>query len=231
MGVQYFHARWYHPALGAFLSRDPVDFVLNNVHSFNKYVYANANPYKYVDPDGRYGRGTGFTDEQWTNFDKHQKKAARRMLSRAASLEKKVAKMQKKGKAGHFELTEVAGYLRSGASALNSDGSDGHVANGVDSTTWVSMGQSPGAPAGVANRGPIMTVNTGHQVWGSGGHQIIGFILGHESLHSAGLGHQYGSSGATAYKHGNVIQRQAFKEISGTGKAATNPDHIMDMVY
>ncbi|MGQ9424739.1 RHS repeat domain-containing protein [Gilvimarinus sp. F26214L] len=53
MGVQYFHARWYHPTLGAFLSRDPAGFRLYNLHSFNHYVYANNNPFKYVDPDGR----------------------------------------------------------------------------------------------------------------------------------------------------------------------------------
>lgn len=53
LGVQYFHARWYDPDLGAFLSRDPVGFQADNVHSFNHYIYANNNPYRYVDPDGR----------------------------------------------------------------------------------------------------------------------------------------------------------------------------------
>ncbi|MGQ9424743.1 RHS repeat-associated core domain-containing protein [Gilvimarinus sp. F26214L] len=51
MGVQYFHARWYHPTLGAFLSRDPAGF-RGNVHSFNHYAYANNNPYRYIDPTG-----------------------------------------------------------------------------------------------------------------------------------------------------------------------------------
>lgn len=53
LGVQYFHARWYDPGLGAFLSRDPAGFSQRNVHSFNFYVYASANPYRYLDPDGR----------------------------------------------------------------------------------------------------------------------------------------------------------------------------------
>lgn len=30
---------------------DPVGFT--NIHTFNRYAYANNNPYKYVDPDGR----------------------------------------------------------------------------------------------------------------------------------------------------------------------------------
>jgi hypothetical protein len=32
---------------------DPVDVSADNIHSFNRYAYANNNPYVYVDPDGR----------------------------------------------------------------------------------------------------------------------------------------------------------------------------------
>ena len=31
---------------------DPVGVDPSNLHSFNRYAYANNNPYKYVDPDG-----------------------------------------------------------------------------------------------------------------------------------------------------------------------------------
>jgi uncharacterized protein RhaS with RHS repeats len=44
-------ARYYDPVIGRFYSNDPVGF--SNVHNFNRYAYANNNPYKYVDPDGR----------------------------------------------------------------------------------------------------------------------------------------------------------------------------------
>ncbi len=43
-------ARYYDPLIGRFYSNDPVGF--KNVHNFNRYTYANNNPYKYVDPDG-----------------------------------------------------------------------------------------------------------------------------------------------------------------------------------
>jgi RHS repeat-associated protein len=52
-GLVYAGARYYDPALGRFLSTDPVGFSESNLMSFNRYAYANNNPYKYVDPDGR----------------------------------------------------------------------------------------------------------------------------------------------------------------------------------
>ena len=51
-GLVYAGARYYDPALGRFLSTDPVGFSESNLMSFNRYAYANNNPYKYVDPDG-----------------------------------------------------------------------------------------------------------------------------------------------------------------------------------
>jgi len=53
LGIQYFGARWYDPSIGRFLAMDPVGFQEGNIQSYNKYAYANNNPYKYVDPDGR----------------------------------------------------------------------------------------------------------------------------------------------------------------------------------
>lgn len=55
LGVTYMQGRWYHEGMGRFLSIDPVGFVEGNPASFNRYAYANNNPYKYVDPDGRAG--------------------------------------------------------------------------------------------------------------------------------------------------------------------------------
>ena len=52
-GLSYMGARYYNPVIGRFMGVDPVGFQENNIHSFNRYAYANNNPYKYVDPDGR----------------------------------------------------------------------------------------------------------------------------------------------------------------------------------
>jgi len=52
LDLTYFGARWYDAKQGRFLSVDPAPVLLESIHSFNRYHYANNNPYKYVDPDG-----------------------------------------------------------------------------------------------------------------------------------------------------------------------------------
>ena len=51
LGLSYMQARYYDPVIGRFMSNDPVGF--SNVHNFNRYTYANNNPYKYIDPNGQ----------------------------------------------------------------------------------------------------------------------------------------------------------------------------------
>ncbi|WP_153064973.1 RHS repeat domain-containing protein [Xanthomonas arboricola] len=52
-GLTYMQQRYYDQDLGRFLSVDPVaaDSVL--AANFNRYWYANNNPYRFTDPDGR----------------------------------------------------------------------------------------------------------------------------------------------------------------------------------
>ncbi|WP_265575745.1 RHS repeat domain-containing protein [Chitinibacter fontanus] len=53
-GLSYFGARWYDPVLGRFTAIDPAYWNESNpIHSFNRYAYANNNPFRFVDPDGR----------------------------------------------------------------------------------------------------------------------------------------------------------------------------------
>jgi len=53
-GLTYMQARHYSSELGRFLSNDPIGVNFSNLQSFNRYAYANNNPYRYVDPDGRW---------------------------------------------------------------------------------------------------------------------------------------------------------------------------------
>jgi RHS repeat-associated protein len=51
-GLSYMGARYYDPVVGRFMGIDPKEVDPNDLHSFNRYAYANNNPYKFVDPDG-----------------------------------------------------------------------------------------------------------------------------------------------------------------------------------
>ncbi|WP_223250373.1 RHS repeat-associated core domain-containing protein [Marilutibacter maris] len=53
----YAQQRYYDEDIGRFLSVDPVAANPNTGASFNRYVYANNNPYRFTDPDGRQSRG------------------------------------------------------------------------------------------------------------------------------------------------------------------------------
>ncbi|MDY6977490.1 MAG: RHS repeat-associated core domain-containing protein [Pseudomonadota bacterium] len=50
-------ARYYDPVIGRFYSNDPMDAQAHlaklNIHGFNRYAYANNNPYRFTDPDGK----------------------------------------------------------------------------------------------------------------------------------------------------------------------------------
>jgi len=52
-GLTYMQQRYYDPVLERFLSVDPVNADADTGANYNRYWYANDNPYRYVDPDGR----------------------------------------------------------------------------------------------------------------------------------------------------------------------------------
>jgi len=54
-GLVYMQQRYYDPHIGIFLSADPVPAYGNSTNLFTRYNYANRNPYRYLDPDGRVG--------------------------------------------------------------------------------------------------------------------------------------------------------------------------------
>jgi len=56
-GLSYMQQRYMDPQLGRFLSVDPVTAYDQPVGQFNRYRYANGNPYRFTDPDGRQALG------------------------------------------------------------------------------------------------------------------------------------------------------------------------------
>jgi len=66
-GLVYAQQRYYDPLVGKFLSIDPVAANPGTGGNFNRYWYANDNPYKFTDPDGRKGFGTNFVPDRSCN--------------------------------------------------------------------------------------------------------------------------------------------------------------------
>jgi RHS repeat-associated protein len=63
-GMNYMQQRYYDPGIGRFLSVDPVA-ARPIGDNFNRYWYANNNPYRFTDPDGR-ETGAGYATGQYT---------------------------------------------------------------------------------------------------------------------------------------------------------------------
>jgi RHS repeat-associated protein len=55
LGLYYLRARYYNPATGRFLGRDPEDGDTTDPKTLHKYLYANGDPVNRLDPRGRAG--------------------------------------------------------------------------------------------------------------------------------------------------------------------------------
>jgi RHS repeat-associated protein len=55
LGLYYLRARYYNPATGRFMSRDPLDGLPWDPKTMHKYLYVGSDPVNYVDPRGRAG--------------------------------------------------------------------------------------------------------------------------------------------------------------------------------
>jgi RHS repeat-associated protein len=63
-GLTYMQQRYYDPDVGRFLSVDPVMVDKETGRNFNRYWYGNNNPYKFTDPDGKFGFPTNSSISQ-----------------------------------------------------------------------------------------------------------------------------------------------------------------------
>jgi RHS repeat-associated protein len=63
-GLYYYGARYYDPAIGRFITRDPVMGKKESPQTLNRYVYCINNPLTYVDPAGTDSNNTQETVEE-----------------------------------------------------------------------------------------------------------------------------------------------------------------------
>lgn len=85
VGLTYFGARHFDPEIGRFSSVDPIGFTEWNPISFNAYAYANNNPYRFVDPDGRQSQDASC--DEVCEYERQRSRAAygARAVSQGAS--------------------------------------------------------------------------------------------------------------------------------------------------
>ena len=53
LALYYLRARYYNPATGRFMSRDPLDGLPWDPKTLHKYLYVGSDPVNYVDPRGK----------------------------------------------------------------------------------------------------------------------------------------------------------------------------------
>ncbi|WP_157355473.1 RHS repeat domain-containing protein [Stenotrophomonas maltophilia] len=238
----YMGQRYYDPAIGIFISPDPITPHENPLGAFNRYRYANSNPYRFTDPDGRLSRGTGWDDRQWNKFDRAQQQAAGKLEAASSKISGALAAggraLERAGRA--FErnfgagtgtpenMAKVASDMSSMASALRDTGAGAIPANAMTGAAMASAYPGVGGDtlAGVPTTGPKQViVNISHPGFSS--RSTLSWGAGHETAHAV-LGYRdQRMNGIPAYKFGSSEQRDVFRSLPGAQRLI-NPDHLMD---
>ncbi|MEV8519513.1 RHS repeat-associated core domain-containing protein [Dyella marensis] len=230
----YMQARYYDPMAGRFLSRDPVSPKSGALFNFGRYTYANNNPARFVDPDGRVCRTTdgkaectfdSFKDKDGNTISREQALSSGGMFSRlfgtnmgtrvlraeAAMTAKYSAAKDLSAKGGEVtikgsEKLEIPDQKISGASIVSHMETIQTIA-AAQASSFVIASTPPGS-GGAPSEGPVTFFNGGGK-----SSQNLGQIFGHEILHTL-------YSGADLQNHGwanpqfNLDHQTPFNEAS-----------------
>jgi RHS repeat-associated protein len=119
-GLSYMQQRYYDPVAMRFLSVDPV---AASPLSFSRYWYANNNPYKYIDPDGRYTCKGSSTDcgnlEKAMNFARDAAKSSELTPAQRESVQKVVDFIGKPGDGNNVTVMFRDDSSRGGYATFN----------------------------------------------------------------------------------------------------------------
>ncbi len=193
----------------------------------NWYAYVGNDPVNMTDPTGMYGRGNGWSDEDWEKFDAAQQQAASDMSSTASSMRDQAAGLKDGATSADgysaSEINSMADNLDAGATALNDDGSGGYTANAVSSF------DDPNQYGEGALGGRTTTMATEHHDFTNSNTSRLQWNVGHESLHNAGMSHPKWR-GFVPYRYGSFGQAKSFEALPQS-RRASNPDHVLKRVY
>lgn len=229
-------------AMSVHASVDPVQADPNTGGNFNRYSYANNNPYRYTDPDGRLSRGTGWDDRQWRTFDRAQQSAAGSLERAAGKINDAIAEGGRSfdraqrsfernfgaGTGTTENMAKAASDMGAMAAALRDTSANAIPANAITGDALAKAYPGIGADtlAGVPTTGPKQViVNVSHPGFSSP--STLAWGAGHETGHAV-LGYKdQRMNGVPAYKFGTPAQQDVFKTLPGTQRLI-NPDHLMD---
>lgn len=146
-GLTNMQQRYADKIIGRMDSVDPMGVDLTTGANFNRYAYASDNPYRYVDPDGRYSCSGGKSDcGKVDTFVSKLNDALKNMNPKSASFQKLTAISSYLGKEGDKNgVTISAGKLDNGVLGQ---------ANPGGKSFTIDVKQVSNLPAAFANANP-----------------------------------------------------------------------------
>jgi hypothetical protein len=197
--------RYYDPAIGRFLSVDQVTASSGTGANFNRYWYANNNPYAFTDPDGREA------------LDKEHKIRDRRSMDAHPSLA---------GANGSSVSLRSSGLSKTASNRGSAKTDFYQLPQGSGEGGFYNYG-TPGNGAGQYGTGKALSTifKVGHE-WGLSGEERF-FGVGNMSLEGGGpfpphAGHRYGSDidvrpmNITGVRQGGITWRSPLYDRAGT---------------
>ena len=163
--LTYMQQRYYDPLAARFLSLDPVTTDANSGVGFNRYGFANNNPYRFTDPDGR--ETTCNDGKCVTTADTFNSATSNKQTTVASQASRETME------AGKSRLEVPTGSKESGGYVTN--GSDGKPVLKVQTDGQKRSGETQSGNTNKINL-PIGTILAGHGHIDSGPNKSKGMV-------------------------------------------------------